>query len=139
MKKVLIDTNVALDILLKRNSFYAGSAAVFAFAEKMVITAYVSAASVTDIFYVASKDIGKKDTREAIKHLFHAFEPVTVTGDNIYKALDLDWDDFEDSVQYVVGESFFVDYIITRNTKDFSDSIIPAVTPEQFINIITDI
>jgi len=50
---------------------------------------------------------------------------------------DLDWDDFEDSVQYVVGESFFVDYIITRNTKDFSDNSIPAVTPEQFIKIIT--
>jgi len=137
MKKVLIDTNIALDILLKRSSFYASSAAVFAFAEKMIITAYVSAASVTDIFYIASKNIGKENTREAIKHLFHAFEPVTVTGDNIFKALDLNWDDFEDSVQYVVGESFSVDYFITRNTKDFSGSNIPAVTPEKFINIIT--
>ena len=51
----------------------------------------------------------------------------------IYQALDLDWNDFEDSVQYIVGESFSADYIITRNTQDFSSSSIPAITPEQFM------
>jgi len=56
---------------------------------------------------------------------------------NIYNALDLDWDDFEDSVQYVVGECLNVDYIITRNKNDFLKGGIPAVTPEHFINIIT--
>ena len=54
-------------------------------------------------------------------------------------ALDLDWDDFEDSVQFVVGEGLTVDYIITRNTQDFSSGSIPAVTPEQFIQAIADI
>ena len=51
---------------------------------------------------------------------------------------DLDWDDFEDSVQFTVGESFSVDYIISRNTQDFSSGTIPAVTPEQFIQIICE-
>ncbi|MCL2267010.1 MAG: hypothetical protein FWC17_04510 [Treponema sp.] len=49
----------------------------------------------------------------------------------------MDWDDFEDSVQYVVGECLNVDYIITRNKNDFLKGGIPAVTPEHFINIIT--
>jgi len=53
--------------------------------------------------------------------------------------LDLDWDDFEDSVQFVVGEGLAVDYIITRDTQDFSSSSIPTVTPEQFIQTIADI
>ena len=56
-----------------------------------------------------------------------------VTDSNIYQALDLDWDDFEDSVQYMVGESFAADYIVTRNTKDYSSGSIPAVTPEEFL------
>jgi hypothetical protein len=51
----------------------------------------------------------------------------------------LEWDDFEDSVQYVVGEDLAVDYIITRNIKDFVSGSIPAVTPEQFFEAITDI
>ena len=53
-------------------------------------------------------------------------------------ALELDWSDFEDAVQYVVGESLALDYIITRNVRDFAKGKIPAVTPEQFIEIITD-
>jgi len=64
------------------------------------------------------------------------FKPADVTSDNIYKALDIEWNDFEDSVQYIVGESLSADYIITRNTKDFSSGSIPAMMPEQFIEII---
>jgi len=67
----------------------------------------------------------------------HIFQPATVTGDDIYKALELEWGDFEDSVQFVVGESLSVDYIITRNPSDFSPGNIPAVTPEEFIKTIT--
>jgi hypothetical protein len=64
------------------------------------------------------------------------FYPATVTDNNIYQALDLDWEDFEDSVQYIVGESLSVNYIVTRNTKDFASGSIPSVTPEHFIEII---
>ena len=53
-------------------------------------------------------------------------------------ALDLDWPDFEDSVQFTIGESLAVDYIVTRNTQDFASSSIPAITPEQFLLDITD-
>ena len=136
--KVLIDTNVVLDILLHREPWYFNAAFIFGFTKKNIIQSFVSATTITDIFYLSKKDLGKKDAKESIKKLFQIFYPAAVTDMNIYKALDLDWDDFEDSVQYAVGESFSVDYIITRNTKDFSNSGIPAVTPEQFINIITD-
>ena len=68
----------------------------------------------------------------------HVFNPATVTDSHIFQALELDWDDFEDSVQFTVGEGLSADYIVTRNTQDFSSSQIPAVTPEQFMHIITD-
>jgi len=67
------------------------------------------------------------------------FKPATVTDRDIYQALELEWEDFEDSVQFIVGEGLSVDYIVTRNTKDFSFSSIETVTPEQFIQTVIDL
>jgi len=135
---VLIDTNVALDVLLNNAGLVASSEAVFNLAEHKQITGYISASAVTDIFYISQKKLGKKAAKEAIKHMLHIYYPATVTDEDIYKALDLTWDDFEDSVQFTVGEGLSADYIVTRNTQDFSSSNIPAVTPEQFLQIIAD-
>jgi len=135
--KILIDTNVALDIMLHRQG-YAHAKTVFVLAADRNIDCYISASAITDIFYLAQKDIGKKPAIEALKKLLRVFKPATVTDGNIYQALAMDWDDFEDSVQYVVGESFAVDYIVTRNVQDFASGSIPVVTPEQFIQAITE-
>ena len=135
--KVLIDTNVALDILLKRQD-YANAFAVFKLAEGKIISGSISASAITDIFFLSKNDLGKRPAKEALKKILSVFKPATVTDGHIYQALDLDWNDFEDSVQYIVGESFSADYIITRNVQDFASGSIPAVTPEQFLQIITD-
>jgi len=135
--KILIDTNVALDIVLNRQN-YDDSFAVFNFAEKGVLFGYISASAITDIFYIAEKALGKKPAKEALEDILQVFKPATVTDSNIYQALDLDWSDFEDSVQYVVGEGLAVDYIVTRNIYDYSSGSISAVTPEQFIRVISE-
>jgi predicted nucleic acid-binding protein len=129
---VLIDTNVALDYLLHRQD-YDNAMDIFDLAEKQIITGYISASAITDIFFLAKSYLGKKPTKEALKALLQVFHPATVTDNDIYRALSLDWDDFEDSVQFVVGDSFSADYIVTRNTTDYSSSTISAITPEQFI------
>ena len=136
--KILIDTNVALDILLHRQD-YPNAEIVYSLAEKNQIACYISASAITDIFFLSKKDLGKKPAKEALKTLLSVFKPATVTDSHIYQALDLDWPDFEDSVQFTVGESLAVDYIVTRNTQDYSSSSITAVTPEQFIEIIVDV
>ena len=133
---VLIDTNVVLDVLLKREPFFEHSQLVLLAAEKRHIVGYVSASAITDIFYISQKDLGKKAAKESLKILLQTFKPATVTGSHIHQALDLDWDDFEDSVQYTVGKNFPVDYIITRNIDDYTSSYIPVLTPEQFIQVI---
>jgi predicted nucleic acid-binding protein len=140
---VLIDTNVALDVILNNAGFVANARAILELAELKRFTGSISASAITDIFYISRKRLGKETARKAIKHLLHIFYPATVTDDNIYQALDLEWDDFEDSVQYVVGKGLAVDYIVTRNTQDFtadlrSDGSINAITPEQFIETITN-
>jgi predicted nucleic acid-binding protein len=134
--KVLIDSNVALNKLLNQPDFFPGSNTIFRLAEIGQITGYISASAVTDIYYITRKSLGKIAAHEAIKKMLQVFQPAAVTGDDIYKALELEWSDFEDSVQFVVGEGLSVDYIITRNTKDFISGNIPTVTPEQFIEII---
>jgi len=135
---VLIDSNVALDVLLNNAGLVAGPKALVNLADEKRFIGYISASAVTDIFYISQKKLGKKAAKEAIKQLLQIYHPATVTDEDIYKALDLTWDDFEDSVQFTVGEGLSVDYIVTRNTQDFSPGSIPAVTPEQFIQIIAE-
>ena len=133
--KVLIDTNVALDYILHRSD-YTNAKMIYMMAEQKAITGYISASAITDIFFLAKGTLGKKPTKEVLKKLLSVFKPATVTDSHIYQALNLDWNDFEDSVQYVVGESFNADYIVTRNTQDYASGSIPAVTPEQFLQTI---
>ena len=128
-----------MKVLINNPIFFVSSKKMFDFAEQKQITGFISASAITDIFYIAQRKLGKKTTKEAIKRVLQVFHPATVTDNDIYQALDLEWDDFEDSVQYIVGEGLAVDYIVTRNTQDFSSGTIPAVSPEQFLEIITSI
>ena len=133
----LVDTNIVLDILLKNNVFIENSRVILELAEQKRFIGYISASAITDIFYISQKKLGKKAAREAIKHLLHIFYPATVTDMNIYQALDLEWDDFEDSVQFIVGKGIYADFIVTRNIQDYALSSINVLSPEQFIETIT--
>jgi predicted nucleic acid-binding protein len=135
--KTLIDTNIVLDILLKRHPYYESSAKMIVLSEKGIIESYVSASAITDIYYIVRKSYKDKETvLDLIKKVLLILSVATVTENDIYQALDLGWNDFEDSLQYTVGESIAADYIITRNKKDFNNSTIKIVTPEQFLDIL---
>ena len=137
--KVLVDSNVILNKLLEQSGFFESSNTIFILAEIGKISGFVSASAITDIYYITRKGLGKESAHKAIRKMLSVFQPATVTGDDIFRVLDLEWGDFEDSVQFVVGEGLTVDYIITRDTQGFSSSPIPALTPEQFIQIISNL
>ncbi|MDR1175146.1 MAG: PIN domain-containing protein [Treponema sp.] len=137
--KALIDTNIVLDVLLNRQPYCQEAAKIIVLSEKKIIESYVSASAITDIFYITQKEYKNKQvTIDLIKKILAVISVATITGNNIYQALDLGWNDFEDSVQYIVGESISADYIITRNVDDFDNSTIKIVTPEQFLNILSE-
>ncbi|MCL1793506.1 MAG: PIN domain-containing protein [Oscillospiraceae bacterium] len=134
----LIDTNVILDFMLRREPYYENAAKINILSEKGYISAYISASAVTDIFYIAKKELRSRDAAVAlIKSLLKTIRIASVTENSIHEALDLNWDDFEDCVQYVAGRSVSADYVITRNPNDFADSQIYVISPDEFLAQIT--
>jgi len=132
---VLIDTNVVLDIVLRRTPFYADAVRIQVLSEKEIINGYISAASVTDVFYIAVRELKDKNSvLDFLRNLLKTFRVASVTENIINEALNLGWDDFEDSVQYVTGRSIFADCIITRNQQDFANSGIEVLLPKQFLD-----
>ena len=135
---VLIDTNVVIDVLTKREPFFEHSKLILLASEQRYFNGFVSASAITDIFYITSKFLKSNViTRELLKkHLVDAVKIAAVNGDTIYNALGAKWNDFEDCVQFYVGKSIFADYIVTRNPEDFSGGTIMAVSPEELLNMI---
>jgi len=135
---ILFDTNIAIDVITQREPFYKQSQLALLLAEEKVINGYISASAVTDIYYITSrlmkdKDLAKKRLKDL---LFDNVEVATVDGSIITQALDSDWDDLEDCVQYYVGESISVDYIVTRNPNDFKNEKIKVILPEELLDIV---
>lgn len=134
---VLIDTNIVLDVLLRREPYFEDGARICVLSERGYIYGYVSATAVTDIFYIVNKELKNKDiVMEMIKEILKTVHIAAVTESNIHEALDLKWDDFEDSVQYIAGQNILAEYIITRNPKDYADSQIKAILPGEFLSRI---
>jgi len=135
---VLFDTNVVIDVLIHREPFFELSQLVMLASEQKVIDGYVTASSVTDIFYITNKHLKDRTvTYKLLKdHLIGIVDIAAVDSKSIVDALDLEWSDFEDCVQYVVSESIAADYIVTRNPQDYENEEIRVVTPEKLLNII---
>ena len=135
--KVLIDTNVVLDVLLKRRPFYQDSFKIFQFADQEHIQGCLSAVSMTDIFYLLRKDRhGSDENYQVMDELTALFLIIPVTETTITKALALRWQDFEDAVQYTAAQENGIQYIITRNETDYKTSGIHCMNPTDFIAYI---
>jgi predicted nucleic acid-binding protein len=135
--KILIDTNVVIDILLKRQPYYEDAILISVLLEKSILEGYISASAVTDIYYIINKEFKDKEkSLEKIKNLLSIIYIASVDEFNIYEAIDSDWNDFEDSLQYVVGKEIDVDYIVTRNIEDYEKSLIKIIEPNMLLDII---
>ena len=135
--KYLIDTNVILDVLLKREPFYNDSANVLNLSGQKDITLYVTASSITDIYYIAYQTLRNKE--EVKKMLMKLLKIVLIAGvseEEIRNALILPWKDFEDSVQYSVALLQEMDGIVTRNPNDYKEAEIKVWKPEDFLLLI---
>ena len=132
--KVLLDTNVVLDVLLKREPFYQDSFVIFKLEDQERIDGWLSAASITDIFYLLRKDRQNViEVYKIIDELTALFTVAPVTAVTISGALSLRWKDFEDAVQFMAARESGAEFIITRNKDDYESSEIPCMSPADFI------
>ena len=138
--KLLIDTNILLDVLLKKESFYYKAVEVLELVQYDNVQEYVSAAAVTDIYYIAYKYLKDKElVRQLLKRLMGIVSIAAVSEKEIEEALELAWNDFEDSVQYVVALLNEMDGIVTRNPKDYKRADMKVWSPEQVLQKFQDI
>ena len=135
--KILIDGNIALDILLERQPFFVSGIQILGLS-KSGIELYISASTITDLYYIIRRELKSKEKAiHLIKNLIISVDIATVSGNEIRKAIDLDWGDFEDAVQFATGESLAVDYLVTRNKSDFTSATMPVVSPDDLLRIMT--
>ena len=137
MKTVLIDTNIILDIALQRDPFFEEADQIFGKIDDDVIKGFVSASSITDIYYVSRKSCGREKTIAFIRELIDILEVLSVAKATIINALNTDFKDFEDAVQYCVADMNRIDVIVTRNKSDFELSAIEVCTPKELLKMIS--
>ena len=131
--KVLVDTNVVLDILLERSEFYKDSLRAITKALKNHYQVYFSSSSITDVYYIIRKQCGSREKAlEGIKRLVTIFNLAEVNENSILKALISPINDYEDALLDVIATNIKADCIITRNTDDFIQSQNKIVDPLYF-------
>lgn len=117
--KILIDTNVVLDIALNRKPFVEHAALLWRLAEQQEITACLSNTSITDIYYIINRHAGQEQARAFIADLLDTFTLADIDEAGFRAALDSGMHDFEDAVQYVICTRNSCDALVTRNKADF--------------------
>ena len=134
--KVLIDTNIVLDVLLARHPFVKASAAVFGLAERSEMTGILCATTVTTIDYLLTQSLSKTESRKALRSLLELFEIAAVNRPVIEEALKSRVADFEDAVLEQAALQAEADFIVTRNAKDFRASAVSALDPESLLAML---
>lgn len=134
--KILYDANVVVDILGKSEDFFHSYVSYDVALAKGFIP-YTTVSSVTDIVYVlgARKCLSKKQARGSVDGLMEMFDLLDTLPADCKRANESDMDDFEDALIAYAAERNGIDFIITRNKKDFLKSPVPALTPEEFVAI----
>jgi predicted nucleic acid-binding protein len=136
--KIFVDTNVAIDLLAERIPHYEVSLKLFSYAESGIIKISFSSLGFATIDYLLSKQIGKSKSKLVLKKFKRIVKVLSVDERIIANALDSDFSDFEDAIQYEVAKENQQELIITRNTRDFKKSSIPVFTPEDYLKIISN-
>ena len=131
---VLIDLNIILDVLQRREPFYEASARLLGAVEGELIEGYLAAHSITTLFYLVQKDRSAADARAAITNLLQILKIAPVTQSTIDQALNLDYHDFEDAVQMISAVQCKADYLITRNISDYKPALLPVLQPVDFLS-----
>ncbi len=134
MKKLLVDTNIVIDLLSKRKGFYNDAARIFSQADKKEVYLTISSLTFANTNYILTKLKSAKEAREILRKFKVLVEIMSLDDKIIELALsDNSFPDFEDGLQYYSAIENDVDIIITRNKKDFTSLKISVMTAKEYL------
>lgn len=131
--RVLIDTNVALDLLQARKPWVFEAVQIFALAENGRIELCISTDALSTIFYIVEKDGNASKAREAVSKLLDYVTLCALDANAVLKGMALDFEDIEDAFVCSVAQKADADVIVTRDQDDFANSPVPVRSPAEFL------
>ncbi len=140
MKHIFMDTNVVIDFLANRQPFSRDAARLFNIAVDGKARIYISAVSYNNIYYILRQSLTNNATIKLLDELAEITEIADVTNAIIRQSLKTDFKDYQDAIQYYCALNIpEIDFIVTRNTKDFKKSTLPVLTPAEAISSLDGI
>ena len=131
--RLLIDANIVLDVLQKREPYWKDSSVIWKLCETEQAEGYISTLTFANLMYVMRRELDPAQIRDVLDKLRLIFHFADFTAADLEKAAEMGWDDFEDAIQAATAERIMADSIITRNVRDFRNSKVIAFTPSEFI------
>jgi predicted nucleic acid-binding protein len=131
--RVLLDSNVVLDFILKRRDFFAEANEIFVRMQNLEFEGFVSPITPINAFYTAKKEIGLATAFASVENLLEVVEICRSDKQTLKNAFSLDFKDYEDAVQCASAIAEGLDAIVTRNTRDFTNSPIEVYPPADFL------
>lgn len=131
--RLLIDANIVLDVLQKREPYWKDSSVIWKLCETEQVEGYISTLTFANLMYVMRRELDPAQIRDVLDKLRLIFRFADFTAADMEKAAEMGWDDFEDAIQAATAERIMADSIITRNVRDFRNSKVIAFTPSEFI------
>jgi len=133
--RILVDSNVYIDVLLKREPFSGVCREFLEKCRKYRHLTYCTPQTMRDVGYAIHKHTHSKEI--AIRAMFYLHQTtrtvIGITGDDAINALFEDANDYEDALQYLAAERNHLDAVVTNNIRDFQKSHVPVYTPEQIV------
>jgi predicted nucleic acid-binding protein len=136
MAKVFVDTDIILDLLAMREPHYQFSARLFSMADEGELKLYVSSLSFSNLNYILSKQFSAVQARKKLLTFKTLVTVLSVSEKSVDLALNSDFNDFEDALQYFTALEFKISTLLTRNLKDFKKADISVLTAEQYLKSI---
>ncbi len=130
---VFVDTNILLDVLARREPFYADSAEVWTLAETGRISGFASTLSLPNLYYLLRRVKGQQAARKALGILRDIFTLVPLDLQITNQAIDAGIKDFEDAIQFFSALRAGTGVLVTRNPRDFPVGDVAIQTPSEFL------
>jgi len=137
--KILLDTNVVLDVLLDRAPFAHHASRLLSQCEMRDVTGCLCATTVTTIHYLVAKAAGEQAARRHLKRLLSILDIAPVTRAVLDAAINSPFDDFEDAVVHEAARLAGAQSIVTRDGKGYTQSVLPVYAPQDCLGMLAGI